>query len=173
MNFKEEIQQGIPTELPAFKGIDSSVSHAPKRKDILSEEEKKLALKNALRYFDAKHHQVLIQEFKNELETYGRVYMYRFRPDYKIYARPIDEYPGKSIQAKSIMLMIQNNLDYAIAQHPHELITKLLLNHITLRTTNNNCDSKTISPTSGWNYLRGKFTPRDKTIAVVSMFSNF
>jgi urocanate hydratase len=123
MNFKEEIRQGIPTELPAFKELDSSVSHAPKRKDMLSAEEKKLALKNALRYFDAGHHTVLIKEFKEELETYGRIYMYRFRPDYRIYARPIDEYPGKSVQAQSIMLMIQNNLDYAIAQHPHELIT--------------------------------------------------
>jgi urocanate hydratase len=123
MNFKEEIRQGIPTELPAFKELDCSVSHAPKRKDILSAEEKKLALKNALRYFDAGHHTVLIKEFKEELETYGRIYMYRFRPDYRIYARPIDEYPGKSMQAQSIMLMIQNNLDYAIAQHPHELIT--------------------------------------------------
>ena len=123
LNFKEQIQQGIPTELPAFKALDTTVSHAPKRKDILSAEEKKLALKNALRYFDAKHHPILIQEFKDELETYGRIYMYRFRPDYKIHARPIDEYPGKSVQAQSIMLMIQNNLDYAIAQHPHELIT--------------------------------------------------
>jgi urocanate hydratase len=123
MNFKEQIQQGIPNKLPKFKALDTTVSHAPKRKDILSAEEKKLALKNALRYFDAKHHPVLIQEFKEELATYGRIYMYRFRPDYKIYARPIDEYPGKSVQAQSIMLMIQNNLDYAIAQHPHELIT--------------------------------------------------
>ncbi len=89
----------------------------------MTEEEKKLALKNALRYFDKKHHAELISEFREELETYGRIYMYRFRPEYTIYARPIDEYPGKSVQAKSIMLMIQNNLDYAIAQHPHELIT--------------------------------------------------
>ena len=123
MNFKEHIQQGIPNELPEFKKLDSSVSHAPKRKAILSPEETKLALKNALRYFDKKHHPVLVKEFAEELDKYGRIYMYRFRPDYRIYARPIDEYPGKSIQAKSIMLMIQNNLDYAIAQHPHELIT--------------------------------------------------
>jgi urocanate hydratase len=123
MSFKEQIQQGIPNELPPFKELDTTVSHAPKRKEILTPDEKKLALKNALRYFDAKHHSVLIKEFKAELETYGRIYMYRFRPDYKIYARPIDEYPGNSVQAKSIMLMIQNNLDYAIAQHPHELIT--------------------------------------------------
>ena len=123
MDFKEQIQQGIPTELPSFKELDSEVSHAPKRKDILSADEKKLALKNALRYFEKKHHEVLVKEFKEELDKYGRIYMYRFRPDYNIYARPIDEYPGKSLQARSIMLMIQNNLDYAIAQHPHELIT--------------------------------------------------
>ena len=123
LSFKEQIIQGIPRELPPKRAYDSSVSHAPKRKDILTEEEKKLALKNALRYFDKKHHAELISEFKEELETYGRIYMYRFRPEYSIYARPINEYPGKSVQAKSIMLMIQNNLDYAIAQHPHELIT--------------------------------------------------
>ena len=123
LSFKEQIIQGIPRELPPKREYDNSVSHAPKRKDILSEEEKKLALKNALRYFDKKDHAELISEFKEELETYGRIYMYRFRPEYTIYARPINEYPGKSVQAKSIMLMIQNNLDYAIAQHPHELIT--------------------------------------------------
>ncbi len=89
LNFKEQIQQGIPNELPEFKALDTAVSHAPKRKGILSAEEKKLALKNALRYFDAKHHPILIKEFKAELETYGRIYMYRFRPAYKIYARPI------------------------------------------------------------------------------------
>jgi urocanate hydratase len=122
-SFKEQIQQGIPKELPKFKALDKTVSHAPKRKAILSKEETKLALKNALRYFDKKHHVELVKEFAEELEKYGRIYMYRFRPEYKMYARPIDEYPGKSIQAKSIMLMIQNNLDYAIAQHPHELIT--------------------------------------------------
>ncbi len=123
MNFKEQIQQGIPNKLPAKKEYDSTVSHAPKRKAILSPEETKLALKNALRYFDKKYHPELAKEFSEELEKYGRIYMYRFRPNYRIYARPIDEYPGKSVQAKSIMLMIQNNLDYAIAQHPHELIT--------------------------------------------------
>lgn len=123
MTFKEQISQGIPNELPAKKAYDPAINHAPKRKEILTEEEKKLALKNALRYFDAKHHPELIQEFKEELETYGRIYMYRFRPDYKMYARPIEEYPGHSTQAKAIMLMIQNNLDYAVAQHPHELIT--------------------------------------------------
>ncbi len=123
MTFKEQIQQGIPEQLPEAKAYDSSINHAPKRKEILSTEEKKLALRNALRYFEAKHHATLLPEFKTELEKYGRIYMYRFRPDYKIYARPIDEYPGKSQQAKAIMLMIQNNLDYAVAQHPHELIT--------------------------------------------------
>ncbi|MGG5505503.1 MULTISPECIES: urocanate hydratase [unclassified Myroides] len=123
MTFKEQILQGIPNELPAKKAYDPAINHAPKRKEILTEEEKKLALKNALRYFDAKHHAELIQEFKEELDTYGRIYMYRFRPDYTMYARPIEEYPGNSIQAKAIMLMIQNNLDYAVAQHPHELIT--------------------------------------------------
>src|SRR5690625_2103016 len=123
MTFKEAIKQGIPSELPPKKELDSTVSHAPKRKEILTDEEKKLALRNALRYFEEKHHEVLLPEFKKELEKYGRVYMYRFRPDYKMYARPIEDYPGKSIQAKSIMHMIQNNLDYAVAQHPHELIT--------------------------------------------------
>ncbi|MEL1248700.1 urocanate hydratase [Flavobacterium helocola] len=123
MTFQEQILQGIPSVLPNPKPYETEINHAPKRKEILSEEEKKLALKNALRYFDAKHHAELIPEFKAELETYGRIYMYRLRPDYKMYARPISEYPGKCEQAKAIMLMIQNNLDYAVAQHPHELIT--------------------------------------------------
>ena len=123
MTFKEKIQQGIPTVLPQPKTYETSINHAPKRKEILSAEEKKLALKNALRYFDAKHHAELLPEFKAELETYGRIYMYRFRPDYEMKARPISDYPGNSEQAKAIMLMIQNNLDYAVAQHPHELIT--------------------------------------------------
>jgi urocanate hydratase len=123
LDFKAQLTQGIPNELPQPKALDNTVSHAPKRKDILNAEEKKLALRNALRYFDKKHHAVLAKEFAEELAKYGRIYMYRFRPDYRMYARPINEYPGKSIQAKSIMLMIQNNLDYAIAQHPHELIT--------------------------------------------------
>ena len=123
MTFKEQILEGIPEQLPAPKAYDAEVNHAPKRKQILNDREKELALRNALRYFDPKHHATLLPEFKEELDTYGRIYMYRFRPDYKMYARPIDEYPGKSIQAKSIMLMIQNNLDYAVAQHPHELIT--------------------------------------------------
>ena len=123
MTFKEKIQQGIPTVLPQPKTYETSINHAPKRKERLSAEEKKLALKNALRYFDAKHHAKLLPEFKAELETYGRIYMYRFRPDYEMKARPISDYPGNSEQAKAIMLMIQNNLDYAVAQHPHELIT--------------------------------------------------
>ena len=123
MTFKEEIQQGIPNVLPQVKPYELAINHAPKRKEILTEEEKVLALKNALRYFEAKHHAELIPEFKEELEKYGRIYMYRFRPDYEMKARPISEYPGKSEQAKAIMLMIQNNLDYAVAQHPHELIT--------------------------------------------------
>ena len=123
MTFKEQILQGIPDLLPKPKIFDSKINRAPKRKDILSTEEKKLALKNALRYFDVKHHALLLPEFKTELETYGRIYMYRFHPDYDIKARPISEYPGQSEQAKAIMLMIQNNLDHAVAQHPLELIT--------------------------------------------------
>ena len=123
MNFKDQILEGIPNELPAAKAYDESLNHAPKRKDILDADEKKLALENALRYFDKKHHKTLLPEFRAELEKYGRIYMYRFKPDYDFYARPIDEYPGKSIQAKGIMLMIQNNLDPEVAQHPEELIT--------------------------------------------------
>lgn len=123
MTFQEHILQGIPTVLPPKKEYDLSINHAPKRKEILSDDEKVLALKNALRYFPSENHSTLIPEFKEELEKYGRIYMYRLRPDYKMYARPIDEYPGQCLQAKAIMLMIQNNLDYAVAQHPHELIT--------------------------------------------------
>ncbi|GHC56730.1 urocanate hydratase [Ulvibacter litoralis] len=123
MTFKEEIKQGIPAQLPELKQYDPSINHAPKRKKILSDVETKLALQNALRYFKPKHHATLLPEFKEELDTYGRIYMYRFRPDYKIYARPINEYPGACEQAKALMLMIQNNLDHAVAQHPHELIT--------------------------------------------------
>jgi urocanate hydratase len=123
MTFKEQIQQGIPNILPDPKKYEIAINHAPKRKNILSEGEKKLALQNALRYFEPQHHPILIKEFSEELATYGRIYMYRFRPDYKIKARPISDYPGKSSQAKAIMLMIQNNLDDAVAQHPHELIT--------------------------------------------------
>jgi urocanate hydratase len=121
--FKKKILRGIPSVLPKPKSFDASLNHAPKRKDILNKEEKKLAIKNALRYFPKKFHAVLAKEFADELKTYGRIYMYRFRPDYKIYARPISEYPGKSVQAKAIMHMLSNNLDYAVAQHPHELIT--------------------------------------------------
>ncbi|AWG23784.1 urocanate hydratase [Flavobacterium kingsejongi] len=121
--FHEQIRQGIPAILPEPKTYDTAINHAPKRKEILSPDEKKLALRNALRYFPADQHAILAKEFLAELETYGRIYMYRFRPDYKIFARPISEYPGKCEQAKAIMLMIQNNLDYAVAQHPHELIT--------------------------------------------------
>ncbi len=123
MTFKEQIQAGIPTILPQPKQYETTINHAPKRKEILSNEEKKLALRNALRYFEPQHHAELIKEFAEELKTYGRIYMYRFRPDYKMYARSIADYPGKCEQAKAIMLMIQNNLDYAVAQHPHELIT--------------------------------------------------
>jgi urocanate hydratase len=120
---KAAICAGIPNEIPAKKEEDPTINRAPKRKDILSKEEKVLALENALRYFPQSQHAELAIEFAEELKTYGRIYMYRYRPDYKMYARPISEYPGKSEQAKSIMAMIQNNLDYAVAQHPHELIT--------------------------------------------------
>jgi urocanate hydratase len=123
MDFSEEIKQGIPDQLPVAVAYDPTVNHAPKRKDILTPAEKKLALQNALRYFDPKHHATLLPEFKEELETYGRIYMYRFRPVHKMFARPIEKYPGNCEQAKAIMLMIQNNLDPAVAQHPHELIT--------------------------------------------------
>ena len=122
-SFQQQIQQGIPTELPQPKPYEPKINHAPKRKEILNEEEKILALKNALRYFEPKFHAELLPEFREELEKYGRIYMYRFRPDYEIFARPISEYLGKSLQAKAIQLMIQNNLSYAVAQHPHELIT--------------------------------------------------
>ncbi|MCA0430191.1 MAG: urocanate hydratase [Bacteroidetes bacterium] len=121
--FKAHILQGIPSELPQTKPYETAINHAPKRKAILNTEEKKLAIENALRYFDKKHHPVLAKEFADELKTYGRVYMYRFRPDYKIYARPILDYPHQSTQAAAIMHMLSNNLDYAVAQHPHELIT--------------------------------------------------
>ncbi|MBL0743455.1 urocanate hydratase [Chryseolinea lacunae] len=123
MTFQEQILQGIPDALPQPKPYDTTISHAPRRKDILSPDEKKLAVRNALRYFDPKHHAVLAPEFYEELVTYGRIYMYRFRPDYAMHARPLHDYPHKSLQAAAIMLMIQNNLDPAVAQHPHELIT--------------------------------------------------
>ena len=123
MTFKEQLLQGIPNELPEPTPLDPEINHAPKRKAILNPEEKKLALQNALRYFKPEHHKTLLPEFRQELEDFGRIYMYRFKPDYKMYARAIDEYPGKSTQAKAIMLMIQNNLDHNVAQHPDELIT--------------------------------------------------
>jgi len=121
--FKSAIQEGIPPELPEKKSYDEDVNHAPRRKDILSKVEKKLALQNALRYFSPEHHDTLSREFLDELQHYGRIYMYRFRPDYEMKARPISDYPCKSKQAASIMMMIQNNLDREVAQHPHELIT--------------------------------------------------
>jgi urocanate hydratase len=121
--FQEAIIQGIPVDLPLPTPYDPEVNHAPVRKDILSLPEKKLAIRNALRYFDTRYHALLAKEFADELKKYGRIYMFRFRPQYKVYARPIDQYPAKCKQAAAIMLMIQNNLDPAVAQHPHELIT--------------------------------------------------
>ena len=121
-SFAEEIRAGIPDRLPQPKPYDTSINHAPRRKDILTPEEKRLALRNALRYFPKKFHAELAPEFARELAAYGRIYMYRFRPDYAMYARPLDVYPHRSEQAAAIMLMIQNNLDPAVAQHPHELI---------------------------------------------------
>ena len=121
--FQKLIRQGIPDLLPELKAFDSSLNHAPKRKNILTVAEKKLALRNALRYFPKKHHAILSKEFIEELKSYGRIYMYRFRPDYKIYARPIHEFPYQCVQAGAIMHMLSNNLDYTVAQHPHELIT--------------------------------------------------
>jgi urocanate hydratase len=121
--FQLAILRGIPSELPTEKMYDLNINHAPKRKKILTQDETKLALRNALRYFEPKHHIVLAKEFLQELNDYGRIYMYRFRPDYEMKARNINEYPHKSKQAAAIMHMIQNNLDYAVAQHPHELIT--------------------------------------------------
>lgn len=122
-DFQRQILEGIPEVLPPKKEYDLSINHAPKRKEILSEAEKRLAIRNALRYFPAKHHKELAAEFADELKRYGRIYMYRLRPDYEMKARNIDEYPARSHQAAAIMLMINNNLDYAVAQHPHELIT--------------------------------------------------
>lgn len=123
MDFKAQIQMGIPTELPPRKERSSTVSHAPNRKQILSKEEKKLAIRNALRYFQANWHAVLAPEFAEELQKYGRIYMYRFQPDYDMHARAISAYPARISHAAAIMLMIQNNLDPAVAQHPQELIT--------------------------------------------------
>ena len=121
--FRKDIQQGVPTEIPTAPKKEEGINHAPKRKQILSEDERQLALRNALRYFPKEQHKDLAQEFLNELNEFGRIYMLRYRPKYKMHARNIDDYPGNSQQAKAIMLMIQNNLDYAVAQHPHELIT--------------------------------------------------
>jgi urocanate hydratase len=122
-DFKTLIAEGIPIKLPEPKPYDQNINHAPKRKDLLTKEQKKLAVKNALRYFPVRHHKVLVQEFAKELADYGRIYMYRFRPDYEIRARHIDDFPYKSRNAAAIMLMISNNLDQTVAQHPHELIT--------------------------------------------------
>jgi urocanate hydratase len=121
--FRAAVGAGIPDSLPAAQPYDTSVNHAPRRKDILTPAEKRLAVKNALRYFPEHLHAELAREFAGELETYGRIYMYRFRPSYEMYARPIEDYPARSRQAAAIMMMIQNNLDPRVAQHPHELIT--------------------------------------------------
>ena len=123
ISFADEIRQGIPSELPSSKTWNATINHAPKRKEILSNNEKKLAIANALRYFPKEQHAILAQEFAQELKDFGRIYMFRYMPENPIYARPIDQYPGNSLQAKAIMLMIQNNLDHRVAQHPHELIT--------------------------------------------------
>ena len=122
-SFRQAILQGIPPELPRSKPYDELLDHAPRRRDILSIQEKKLAVRNALRYFSPRHHALLAREFYDELLRYGRIYMYRFRPDYAMHARPLHEYPAATAQAGAVMLMIQNNLDPAVAQHPHELIT--------------------------------------------------
>ncbi len=121
--FRRLIMQGIPSALPHPRPFDNSINHAPRRKDILTKDEKKLAVRNALRYFPGEFHKVLAVEFAKELKDYGRIYMYRFRPEYEIKARPIDDYPYRSRNAAAIMMMISNNLDNAVAQHPHELIT--------------------------------------------------
>ena len=123
LSFQETIRKGIPAELPDPPPYDTAIDHAPKRKDILSVEEKKLAVRNALRYFPPQHHDILAPEFAAELQKYGRIYMYRFRPDYEMLARPLESYPCNTLHAGAIMLMIQNNLDPNVAQHPHELIT--------------------------------------------------
>ncbi len=123
MTFKEQIREGIPNKLPAKRKYDLTINHAPIRENVLTKGEKKLALRNSLRYFSKKHHSLLIKDFNEELNKYGRIYMYRYRPAYKMYARPINQYPYKSKKAAAIMLMIQNNLDENVAQHPHELVT--------------------------------------------------
>ena len=121
--FRKEITEGIPTIIPETQEYDITINHAPKRKEVLSTDEKKLALKNALRYFPKEQHRILAPEFAQEMKEYGRIYMLRFKPKHEMYARKIEDYPGKCLQAKAIMLMIQNNLDHAVAQHPDELIT--------------------------------------------------
>ncbi|MDE6176087.1 MAG: urocanate hydratase, partial [Paramuribaculum sp.] len=121
--FRRAVAEGIPQQLPAPRPYDNEVNHAPKRKQILSDEEKRLALRNALRYFPESQHAELAPEFARELRDYGRIYMYRLRPDYPMFARPVEHYPARSRQAAAIMMMIQNNLDPRVAQHPHELIT--------------------------------------------------
>jgi len=123
MNFKQQILQGIPSTLPQKRKYPKGINRAPKRKDILSKEEKQLAIRNALRYFSKDWHKELASEFAQELNDFGRIYMYRFKPNYEFYARPISEYPAQSQQAAAIMLMIQNNLNPAVAQHSEELIT--------------------------------------------------
>ena len=123
VDFKQDIIQGIPIEIPELQAYDPNINHAPKRVDLLNADEKQLALQNALRYFPKEQHAFLAKEFAEELKAYGRIYMYRYRPTYKISARSINDYPHKSKQAAAIMLMLSNNLDYAVAQHPHELIT--------------------------------------------------
>ncbi len=122
-DFRQSILEGIPAVLPELKPLNPDINHAPKRKDILTPDQKKLAVRNALRYFDPRHHGILASEFLDELNRYGRIYMYRFRPDYEIKARPLNEFPHRSVQAAAIMLMISNNLDIRVAQHPDELIT--------------------------------------------------
>ena len=123
MTFKDQIKEGIPNNLPKKINLDPTINHAPKREEVLSADEKKLAISNALRYFDKIHHETLYKEFKDELNQYGRIYMYRLKPSYEMHARPLEEYPFKTKQAGAIMLMIQNNLNKEVAQHPHELIT--------------------------------------------------
>ena len=121
--FKKQISEGIPSALPSPKTYDQNINHAPRRKDVLNNAEKRLAVKNALRYFPVEFHPVLAREFALELSSYGRIYMYRFMPDYEIKARHIDDFPYRTRSAGAIMLMISNNLDLSVAQHPHELIT--------------------------------------------------
>jgi urocanate hydratase len=122
-DFKKQVAEGIPEVLPVPKPYDHNINHAPKRKDILNAAEKKLALKNALRYFPASQHRVLSREFAAELRERGRIYMYRFRPDYEIKARNLNDFPHRSVHAAAIMLMISNNLDISVAQHPDDVIT--------------------------------------------------